>query len=184
MFQMHRVLTFQKMVPYLQQQRRRHTCVLIFNMLLPLHSFSSSNFVNQVMQPNPDVLSPINPQKSFHGLVWKTWPEISFLEFYVMLRINSEAVAMAPPVIECWMILSRVKVPSLNERRAPVNAPPIAAFFCFIKKVKNISNVSILHAGSFKLTFIRENLPYQHQWSLPKDLQVLCFVEQLGLKDP
>lgn len=168
---MHRVLTFQKMVPYLQQQRQRHTCVLFFNMLLLLHSFSSSNFVNQVMQPNPNVLSPINPQKSFHGLVWKTWPEISFFEFYVMLRINSEAVAMAPPVIECWMILSRVNVPSLNERRAPVIAPPIAAFFCFIKKAKNISHISILHAGSFKLTFIRENLPYQHQWSP-------------GLKDP
>lgn len=43
---------------------------------------------------------------------------------------------MAPPVIECWMILSRVNEPSLNERRAPVNAPPIAAFFCFIKKAK------------------------------------------------
>jgi hypothetical protein len=32
--------------------------------------------------------------------------------------------------------LSRVNEPSLNERRAPVNAPPIAAFFCFIKKAK------------------------------------------------
>jgi hypothetical protein len=51
-----------------------------------------------------------------------------------MLRMNSEAVARAPPVIVCWTSLSHVKFPSVNETRAPVNAPPRAAFFCYIKE--------------------------------------------------
>ena len=44
--------------------------------------------------------------------------------------MNSDAVAIAEPVMAFWINLSLEKLPSLKERRAPVTAPPTAAFFC------------------------------------------------------
>jgi hypothetical protein len=70
--------------------------------------------------------------------------------------MNSDAVAIAPPVIACWTNLSLEKFPSPKDRRAPVTAPPIAAFFCR-PQPPQMSDLSTMGTFLFLLKYISSN---------------------------
>jgi len=93
----------------------------------------------------------------------------------IRLRINSDAVARAPPVIACWTSLSLAKLPSPTDRRAPVTAPPIAAFFCHTNETYHQWNVQKkyeqkgqLHYQSFLASLLKETVRFSTQSCTPR----------------
>lgn len=84
-----------------------------------------------------------------------------YTRIYIKLRMISDAVAMPAPVRACCTILSLAKLPSLTDSRAPVTAPPMAAFFCtspryceiphalFVSRNKRVPSAYCLHQADF-----------------------------------
>jgi hypothetical protein len=75
-------------------------------------------------------------------------------------------------------------VPSLKERRAPVNAPPIAAFFCFIKEGKKHLQYQHLTCKELQTDIHKRKSPISASMITTKRLATLMFCGATSIERP